>query len=88
MKREKQLEMWLDGAAMHNIELDECCPDFSCCRPELLASEDERKNFVRFYKSNNQEGVMEMLAIFFERLVLLETNGTAHVITTTIKGTA
>jgi len=32
-----QLKHWLSGDSRHNTERDECCPDFSCCYPELLA---------------------------------------------------
>jgi hypothetical protein len=31
----KQLEGWLEGRSIHNRVDDECCPDFSCCVPEL-----------------------------------------------------
>ena len=32
-----QMEKWLAGHPEHNTERDECCPDFSCCQPHLLA---------------------------------------------------
>ena len=32
-----QLDEWVKGNPIHNNVDDECCPDFSCCRPELLA---------------------------------------------------
>ncbi len=46
MTSDEQLAQWLKGNPVHNDIRDECCPDFSCCDPELLASEEERKTFV------------------------------------------
>jgi len=42
----QQLEGWLNGNPQHNVIDDECCPDFSCCRPELLQPEEVRKSFA------------------------------------------
>jgi hypothetical protein len=42
-----QLAEWLEGRPAHNTSRDECCPDFSCCRPELLAPRETREAFVR-----------------------------------------
>lgn len=47
MKVEEQLEEWVKGNSIHNEERDECCPDFSCCKPDLLADEETRKAFCR-----------------------------------------
>lgn len=43
---DEQLQQWLEGRPVHNQERDECCPDFSCCCPELLAPPEVRKLFV------------------------------------------
>lgn len=45
MTPNEQLDEWVKGNSIHNTELGECCPDFSCCHPELLASEAERTAF-------------------------------------------
>jgi len=51
MKTEKaltvdaQLQLWVDGESVHNSTRDECCPDFSCCSPELLADKKTRMLF-------------------------------------------
>src|SRR5688572_28939536 len=37
-----QTRMWVDGNPVHNTLKDECCPDFSCCVPELLMPEGRR----------------------------------------------
>ena len=31
----KQNEKWVNGISEHNIIDNECCPDFSCCEPDL-----------------------------------------------------
>ena len=38
-----QLRMWIHGVSIHNAFSDECCPDFSCCRPELLNDRAKRE---------------------------------------------
>lgn len=48
---EEQLTLWVDGESVHKATGRkppndyECCPDFSCCTPELVRPESERKAF-------------------------------------------
>jgi len=46
----EQLKRWVAGESIHRevdgIEGGECCPDFSCCRPELLAEPEIRRQFA------------------------------------------
>jgi len=42
---EYQIDQWVKGKSIHNDIENECCPDFSCCKPEFLASEEMRKTF-------------------------------------------
>lgn len=37
-----QTESWIDGRPKHNPFSNECCPDFSCCVPDMLRPEVER----------------------------------------------
>lgn len=37
MTSDEQLEQWCNGVSVHNVERDECCPDFSCCNPKCAA---------------------------------------------------
>ena len=46
MTSDEQLAAWLEGNSFHNNDRDECCPDFSCCDPELLADKKTRQAFV------------------------------------------
>lgn len=43
-----QLRRWIDGESVHlgDKESGTCCPDFSCCQPELLADPVIRRAFV------------------------------------------
>lgn len=43
---EVQLERWVAGESLCPNTRNECCPDFSCCRPELLAPKVEREAFA------------------------------------------
>ncbi len=47
---DEQLRRWVDGDPQHigdrKDPTSQCCPDFSCCRPELLAPPDVRRAFV------------------------------------------
>jgi len=45
---------------IHNETRDECCPDFSCCQPELLADEKTRRAFAEA----DDETRMSMLGMF------------------------
>jgi hypothetical protein len=50
-RSDKQLKMWVNGKSIHNNDDDECCPDFSCCRP----CSTDREIREKFYKSNQSE---------------------------------
>ena len=41
-----QLILWVLGFSIHNKYGDECCPDFSCCAPEL--KEKKFKNRLKY----------------------------------------
>lgn len=64
MTCKEQLERWVAGESVHNDERDECCPDFSCCQPELLASEDERRAFKEAHDRGDENSIMAMLGGF------------------------
>lgn len=62
---ERQLEQWLAGNPAHNTERDECCPDFSCCKPGALAPFEEREHFVQSDDAERER----MLFMFLSRAV-------------------
>ena len=59
-----QLDSWVSGLPKHG---DQCCPDFSCCQPDLLAPKDVREVFVAAYKAKNESVTMRMLMEFLGR---------------------
>jgi hypothetical protein len=39
---------WAQGRPYHNPVDDECCPDFSCCHPDLFERDDVKR--WRYYR--------------------------------------
>jgi hypothetical protein len=56
-----QLNQWVDGNSICNKADDECCPDFSCCKPELLVGKEQREIFRIAIINNDEETKMSML---------------------------
>lgn len=67
MKADEQLELWVKGESVHNDERNECCPDFSCCKPNLLAPEHERRAFLEASQKGNHKATTSMLYEFLGR---------------------
>jgi hypothetical protein len=61
MTPDEQLETWLEGNPQHNPTTDECCPDFSCCYPKLLASREVREAFCQANKEDREKMLMMFL---------------------------
>jgi len=73
MKSEEQLEQWLKGNPLHDNEKGGwCCPDFSCCCPDLLAPVEVREVFVAAKKSGNDKIVSRMLMEFLGKMLSKE----------------
>ena len=69
MTVDEQLKFWLSGKSIHNQDRDECCPDFSCCRPELQAPKEVREIFYMAYLKDNQDLINRLLMEFLGHLV-------------------
>ena len=78
MTADEQLELWVKGISIHNNDVSvngkfliggECCPDFSCCRPDLLAPKEVREIFAAASRSGKNEVVDRMLGVFLSKLV-------------------
>lgn len=39
----QQTLAWAMGKPYHNSIDDECCPDFSCCKPDLFEQDAEKR---------------------------------------------
>jgi hypothetical protein len=59
---EEQLARWVEGEPVHRAGPNggECCPDFSCSRPELLALPEIRRAFA----AADDAGRMKWLGYF------------------------
>lgn len=64
-----QLDNWVKGVPLHNPIRDECCPDFSCCKPELLVDEDTRIKYKEYVDQGNDLQASELLGSFLSRAV-------------------
>jgi hypothetical protein len=69
---EDQLSRWVNGDSIHLQ--DQCTPDFSCCQPQLLATEDERRKFA----SADENGRMSMLGMFLGRAIALNNSNSGN----------
>lgn len=38
----RQTRLWREGHSIHNQVNGECCPDFSCCHPDMLTPKAKR----------------------------------------------
>lgn len=47
MTGKEQLALWAAGESKCKNDRDECCPDFSCCVPQLQWPEEKRKKFMK-----------------------------------------
>lgn len=73
-----QLEQWVKGNPLHNPIGDECCPDFSCCNPELLIPEEVLQKFKQAHETCDDETKMQILGIAISGLAAIN-NATVYV---------
>ena len=67
--RDHQLKHWLAGNPTCNPVLDVCCPDFSCCYPELLLDVNTRKKFADAFKNQDGKTIGEILIMCLGRVM-------------------
>jgi hypothetical protein len=72
-RNQYQLDEWVKENSIHNDVDDECCPDFSCCKPELLQPLEIRKTFKAVSDSGDEQTKMSMLMGFLGGLVSTES---------------
>lgn len=85
MRELDQLSAWVAGWSFHDREHDQCCPDFSCCRPELLAPLKTRRLFAQRFRMGDDATTMAMLSSFLGN-ALAEAGPAVHICTPTDKG--
>jgi hypothetical protein len=71
----EQLTRWLAGERVHvrgtkRGDSWRCCPDFSCCRAELLAPLEQRQAFV----DGDEPARAKMAMKFLARVMLMSTS--------------
>jgi hypothetical protein len=54
MTADEQLAEWVKGNSLCPNDRGECCPDFSCCQPELKADEATRRAFTENPQKRNE----------------------------------
>ena len=80
MTPEEQLEKWVAGESIHDHENDQCCPDFSCCRPDLAAHIGDREIFQKYFLEENECGTMTMLTGFLMKALENYTKTKVHIV--------
>jgi hypothetical protein len=73
MTHEEQLFQWLCGNSMHDIENDRCCPDFSCCHPELKEEIKVRKLYYTSFLEDDYDLQDSLLIIFLGKAMSQNT---------------
>lgn len=53
-----QTDEWVAGRPWHNTVSDECCPDFSCCRPDMMWDANARRVFASADKVTQRRMMM------------------------------
>ena len=69
MREVEQLQQWVKGNPIHNKKRDECCPDFSCCSPGLLAPKEVRETFYNAYIKGNNKVTDRLLMEFLSKMI-------------------
>lgn len=64
MNKDNQLKQWVLGHSVHNDEIDECCPDFSCCNDTMNTPTETRERFAKAVKDEDEGTKNEMLGLF------------------------
>jgi len=64
----EQLRLWVAGDSRCPNTHNECCPDFSCCDPKLLAPLARRQAFVQAKGAERNKMLMGFLGGFTDTL--------------------
>ncbi|MCJ7778844.1 MAG: hypothetical protein MUP16_11095 [Sedimentisphaerales bacterium] len=81
MTYKEQLELWVEGKSVHDGDKEggQCCPDFSCCKPELKAPKEERELFQQLYLAEKDSEYERMLMMFLGRSIPLLTDKKVYI---------
>lgn len=79
MTRLEQLERWVAGDSQHNHEMEECCPDFSCCSGQPAVEPQVRQRFLQAYLSSDHAVMDMMLGLFLTQAIARHCGKCVHV---------
>lgn len=69
MTNNEQLLKWVKGESVHNNELGQCCPDFSCCNPDMNTSLEVRELFMEAHLNDDESQKMKLLGMFLGQAI-------------------
>ncbi len=70
VREARQLNHWLAGRSLHLEMPDLCCPDYSCCQPDLLAPLEERELYVVAHNAGDVRTLTRLDCMFLGRLIV------------------
>jgi len=70
MTHGEQLRLWLKGNSVHNVETNECVPDFSCCIPECEASQEDKLTFCEAWVGGRYDITDGMMKLFMSKMII------------------
>ena len=78
---DEQLEKWLAGESVHRGDKPrgECCPDFSCCYPRLLAPFEIRQIYVKAFREKDYKMQNRLLFRFLGELIAATSNRKVYI---------
>lgn len=68
-REQRQLRLWVRGRSRHDLVSDTCCPDYSCCRPELQAPLELREHYAALVTQGDLWGVLRLRLAFLQRTI-------------------
>ena len=74
-----QINEWVKGNPMHNKVDDECCPDFSCCKPDLLVDSVTRNEYKKAWEAGHDGIVEAMLKKFLGNAIEKYTSKNVYI---------
>ena len=69
MTNNEQLLKWVKGESVHNDELEQCCPDFSCCNSAMNTPLEVRELFMEAHLNDDEKQKMRLLGMFLGQAI-------------------
>ncbi len=75
---DEQIARWAAGESVCPNTRHECCPDFSCCKPQLAWPIEKRQRFVAASQGEREKMMLDALAALAPRAHVTRGNPTDH----------